>query len=259
MGYYDTLTSEQKKNIADIVDEAKKGGITNPYSIAAMLAIVSKESSFIPQSENLRYTSADRISKVFGLSSSSAAKYVNNPEALANRVYGNRFGNTAPGDGWKYRGRGYNQLTFKGNYQMYKDLVDEDIVGNPDRVNDSKVAAKVLIQYFKKNFQKLKENGNLSAYNATDINDFKNLADSTLAFYHANAGPSKPVEEIKRLRSNDPYGGMTKAFQRVEELYNNAITAVKKKPVLTILTVATLTVAVWILYKYSGLAKKINT
>lgn len=262
MSYFDTLTSEQKNNVNNIVAEARSSGITNPYSISAMLSIVSKESEFIPKSENLNYTSASRISEVFGLSSSEAKNYVSNPEKLANRVYGGRYGNTASGDGWKYRGRGYNQLTFKDNYNAYKKLIGEDIVSNPDKVNDPKVASKVLIQYFKRNIQRLKDLGKLSAYNAQDINDFKNLEDATLAFYHANAGPNKSVDQIRALVKNDPYGGMTKALKRVGELYEKAVKTtvelVKKNPITTILLVSVLVVAGYVFFKYTGLQEKIK-
>jgi len=262
MSYFDTLTSEQRSNVNNIVAEARSTGITNPYAISALLSIVSKETEFIPKSENLNYTTAERISKVFGLSSSEAKNYVSNPEKLANRVYGGKYGNTASGDGWKYRGRGYNQLTFKDNYKAYQSLIGEDIVSNPDKVNDPKVASKVLMQYFKRNIQRLKDQGKLASYNASDINDFKNLDDATLAFYHANAGPGKSVQEIKALVQNDPYGGMTKALKRVGELYEKAVKTtvelVKKNPITTIVLVSALVVAGWIFFKYTGLKDKIK-
>ena len=67
MSYLDTLSKEQKTNIGIITEEAKKQGITNPNTIAGMLAIVSKESAFIPREEkSYAGTSNSRIRKVFG-------------------------------------------------------------------------------------------------------------------------------------------------------------------------------------------------
>jgi putative chitinase len=246
MSYLDTLTQQQKNNINVIKDEAKKNGITNPYSVAAILSIVSKESSFIPQSENLNY-SAQRLQKVFNLSSTKANQIAGKPEAIGNAVYGGRYGNAA-NEGYKYRGRGYNQLTFKGNYDTYGKLIGENLVENPDKVNDPKVAAKVLIAFNKKGIESLKNKGKLQAYNSTGINDFKNLEDATMAFYHVTAGTGKSVDYVKGLRSNDSLGGMTKALQRVEDLYSYVKETVSKNPRKTGIVLGILGVAIYILY-----------
>lgn len=246
MSYLDTLSQQQKNNIAIIKDEAKKSGITNPYSIAAILSIVSKESSFIPQSENLNY-SAKRLQEVFNLSSSKANEIAGKPEAIGNAVYGGRYGNAA-NEGYKYRGRGYNQLTFKGNYNTYGKLIGEDLVSNPDKVNDPKTAAKVLIAFNKKGIDSLKNNGKLNSYNSTGINDFKNLEDATMAFYHVTAGIGKSVDYVKGLKNKDSLGGMTKALQRVEDLYVYVKDTVVKNPMKTGIVLGILGVAIYVLY-----------
>jgi len=247
MSYLDTLTQQQKNNINVIKEEAKKNGITNPYSIAAILSIVSKESSFKPQSENLNY-SAERLQKVFNLSSSRANELAGKPEAIGNAVYGGRYGNAA-NEGYKYRGRGYNQLTFKGNYDTYGKLIGEDLVSNPDKVNDPKTAAKVLIAFNKKGIDSLKNKGKLNSYNSTGINDFKNLEDATMAFYHITAGTGKSVDYVKGLKNKDSLGGMTKALERVQDLYSYVKETVSKNPIKTGLVLGILGIAVFILYK----------
>jgi hypothetical protein len=218
MSYTETLTSQQKKNIDTIIDSAIKSGITNPNAIAGMLAIVSKESSFVPKSEILNY-SPEQIQKVFKLSSARAQQLAHNPEALGNAVYGGRGGNSA-NEGYKYRGRGFNQLTFKNAYKFYGDKIGVDLLANPDKLNNVDVASKVLIDYNKVAFDSLKKNGKLSAYNSDDINDFQNTEDATMAFYHATAGTGKETSYVKSLKKNDPLKGMTLALKRVNDLYD---------------------------------------
>ena len=58
------------------------------------------------------------------------------------------LGNTQPGDGVKYKGRGYIQLTGRANYESYGKKLGIDLVGNPDLALKPDVAAKILVQYF---------------------------------------------------------------------------------------------------------------
>ena len=64
-------------------------------------------------------------------------------------VYANIIGNgsASSGDGWTYRGRGFNQLTGRSNYKKYGNIIGKDLVGNPDLVNDPKVAADIAIAF----------------------------------------------------------------------------------------------------------------
>ncbi|WP_298929273.1 hypothetical protein [uncultured Ramlibacter sp.] len=83
--------------------------------------------------ENLNY-SAERICQVWPgrfQRESDAAPYARNPEALANKVYGGRMGNTEPGDGWLYRGRCPIMATGKDAYILLGDQMGQDLVGMP--------------------------------------------------------------------------------------------------------------------------------
>jgi putative chitinase len=65
-----------------------------------------------------------------------ASQYQRNPQKIANKVYANRManGNEASGEGYKFRGRGYIQLTGKDNYTQFGKSIGEDMVANPDKV-----------------------------------------------------------------------------------------------------------------------------
>ena len=125
--------------IAQIPDTAAKFGITTSLRLAHFLAQCGHESGgFKAVQENLNY-SAKGLTGTFGkyfVNEAAAAPYERQPEKIANRVYSSRMGNgaEASGDGWKFRGRGYIQLTGKENYTRFDKTVSEDILANPDLV-----------------------------------------------------------------------------------------------------------------------------
>ena len=151
---------------------------------ANVLANVKEESNFIPHSENLGKYNATNLFKMFGPSgqeftgrqgSGKGKKLIANPknekgksntvrfnniedaeklvsqgpEAVAEVIYGGRMGNTSPGDGYKYIGRGYIQLTGKENYTKVGKLIGVDLVNNPELANDPEIAAKIVPAFFK--------------------------------------------------------------------------------------------------------------
>ena len=124
--------------IAQIPDTAKKFNITNTLRLSHFLAQCGHESGgFKAISENLNYSS-DGLKKIFPkyFPGNLNESYARQPEKIANRVYSSRMGNgdEASGEGYKFRGRGYIQLTGKSNYSAFDKMVDEDILANPDLV-----------------------------------------------------------------------------------------------------------------------------
>ena len=124
--------------IAQIPDTAAKFGITTPLRLAHFLAQCGHESGgFKAVSENLNY-SADGLKKIFGkyFPGNLNESYARQPEKIASRVYASRMGNGDENskEGFKFRGRGYIQLTGKANYASFDKFVDDDILANPDLV-----------------------------------------------------------------------------------------------------------------------------
>jgi predicted chitinase len=195
-----------------IIAELKAAGITNQYSIAAILAVIDKESGFKPQTEiSYANTSNPRIRGIFvdrtaSLSDQELNILKKDPVKFFNFVYGGKFGNSLT-EGFAYRGRGYNQLTYKDQYKKYSEILNLDLVKNPDLVNDPKIAAKVAAAYFVRNF---KNNAAIvkARYGANNINDFKDAKTAVNAFYNANAGFGKDTS--KAITE-----GKTKALKKV--------------------------------------------
>jgi putative chitinase len=125
--------------IAQIPLIAEKYAINTPLRLSHFLSQAGHESGgFKAVRENLNY-SAEGLNKIFPkyFPTVEAAKaYARNPEKIANKVYGNRMGNgdEASGDGFKFRGRGYIQLTGKLNYTAFDAAVPEDILKDPELV-----------------------------------------------------------------------------------------------------------------------------
>jgi len=124
--------------ILQIPETAKKFNITNVLRLTHFLAQCAHESGdFKLVVENLNY-SADGLKKIFPryFPGNLNESYARQPEKIANRVYSSRMGNgdEASGEGFKFRGRGYIQLTGKSNYAAFDKMVDENIIDNPDLV-----------------------------------------------------------------------------------------------------------------------------
>lgn len=125
--------------IAQIPDTAAKFNITTPLRLAHFLAQCAHESgNFKAISENLNY-SADGLKKIFPkyFPGTLSESYARNPEKIASRVYGGRMGNgdETTKEGFKFRGRGFIQLTGKQNYTNFTKFIGEDCVANPDLVS----------------------------------------------------------------------------------------------------------------------------
>lgn len=125
--------------INQIAETAVKFNITNVLRLSHFLAQCAHESmDWRAVSENLGYSAA-QLPKMWPslFNATNAAQYAFKPEMIANRAYGNRMGNgpESSGDGWRFRGRGYIQLTGKNNYIQFDRFVDDDILTFPELVS----------------------------------------------------------------------------------------------------------------------------
>ena len=124
--------------LTQIPEIVKKFNCNTNLRLAHFLAQCGHESGgFKAVSENLNYSAKGLLGtfpKYFN--STTASQYERKPELIASKVYGGRMGNGAEStkEGYKFRGRGYIQLTGKSNYTNFSKFIGEDTVGNPDLV-----------------------------------------------------------------------------------------------------------------------------
>ena len=199
-----------KDAIDAIIGECKRRGVTNKYIIAGILATISKESAFVPKNEDLSYSLAN-INKNFGIYFGGIAKkkerreeiekqkaflnisnpkpsdYAHKAEKLANYVYGPpRGGHKNPGDGWKFRGRGFNQITFKSSYEKYGKNIP-GLVENPDLLNQIGPSAISGVAFYVDGDFKSKKRIK-SKFGKSSVNDFNDWNEALVCIINMTAG-----------------------------------------------------------------------
>ena len=150
--------------IAMIPDTAAKFQINTPLRLAHFLAQCGHESGgFRVTSENLNYSAKGLmgIFKKYFPTEALANSYQRQPQKIANRVYANRMlnGDEGSGDGFKFRGRGYIQLTGKDNYTQFGKAIGEDISSNPDSVSGKYALLSAAWFWSKNGLNKLADGG----------------------------------------------------------------------------------------------------
>ena len=125
--------------IAQLPDTIAKFELNTPLRLAHFLAQAGHESGgFKLVNENLNYGAKGLLGifKKYFPTADKAALYERKPEKITNLVYGGRMGNgpEASGEGYKFRGRGYIQLTGKDNYKAFDAVVPENLIESPDLV-----------------------------------------------------------------------------------------------------------------------------
>lgn len=137
-------------------------GITTPARQAAFIAQVGTESAgFKTLSESFNYSIAglsifgSRLTasqrEQLGRRNGESSLPVERQRAIANLVYGGRYGNKAAGDGYKFRGRGLKQITFLDNYLACGRALGIDLITNPDLLLQDEYAARSAGWFWKAN------------------------------------------------------------------------------------------------------------
>jgi putative chitinase len=147
--------------IDEIPSVIEKFQINTPLRLSHFLAQCAHESAdFKATIESLNYSAKGLLAtfpKYF--TAETAALYERKPEKIANLVYANRMGNNNTSDGWKYKGRGYIQLTGKNGYAAFDKIVPEDILANPDLVASKYPLLSAAWFWNSKNLNSLADNG----------------------------------------------------------------------------------------------------
>jgi putative chitinase len=131
---------------------AAYGISATPQRLTEWIGEMGHESqSFTRLEENLRYTTHAALKKAWAArfpTPQSAVGYLNNPEALANKVYGGRMGNTAPGDGWRFRGRSMNHTTGRENYRKAGQRLGLPLEARPEMAAEPGIAVEIAAEYW---------------------------------------------------------------------------------------------------------------
>jgi len=150
--------------IAMIPDTAAKFQINTPLRLAHFLAQCGHESGgFRATQENLNYSAKglNGIFRKYFPTEAAAAAYARQPQKIASKVYANRMGNgtEASGEGYKFRGRGYIQLTGKDNYTAFGKSIGEDMTANPDKVASTYALLSAAWFFSKNGLHKMADGG----------------------------------------------------------------------------------------------------
>jgi putative chitinase len=154
--------------IAQIPDTAAKFEINTPLRLAHFLAQCGHESGgFRLTKENLNYSAKglNGTFKKYFLTEAAAKPYERQPVKIANKVYGGRMGNgpESSGEGSKFCGRGYIQLTGKDNYTAFGKSINEDMTANPDKVASDYALLSAAWFFSKNGLHKMADGGSSDA------------------------------------------------------------------------------------------------
>ena len=143
---------------ATALETARQNSTVNtPIRLCHFLGQVFVETAGLARlEENLNYKDPARLDTLFSAVKGTAdaqALIAKGPQAIANRVYANRLGNgdEASGDGWRYRGSGYLQLTGRANFRAKGAIIKMDLEGQPDLVRQPPTAAQAAFAFWDAN------------------------------------------------------------------------------------------------------------
>lgn len=189
------MIQDHASTIHLIAGALKKLGLENSMLQAGIVSVVTTEGGFEPKSEmSYAKTPNDRLRLLFGkrianVTEEGLLTLKNSDVAFFDVIYGGLYGNTAVGDGWKYRGRGFNQITYRSNYEQASTDTGVDLVTNPDRLNEPSIAAYALAGFFARTLSRAWNNGQIAhKYPHIDYLNPDSLNVAALLAFQSNAG-----------------------------------------------------------------------
>jgi predicted chitinase len=214
------------KQVIDSLSTAQKQLITQPKTIQiASLSVIGKETGGIPHTENINYSTTDnsRIralfgSRVAGLTDAQLDAAKKDQYQFAELIYGSKadktaklgLGNTQPGDGYKFRGRGFNQLTGRAAYERYSKAAGVDLVNNPDLLNNPDIAAKVNAAYLKDRIPSMAKKMGINPNNLTQTQANQLITNITAGTEPRNLNKGTFAEQYAKVTSYSQNSTITK-------------------------------------------------
>ena len=207
--FSDMLPSNNKANewYPIVVDLFPKYGLSTANRIAGFMAQTSHESNdFKTLSENLNYSAA-RLVQVFPhyFTKATASNYARKPELIANHVYDDanrksKLGNTHPGDGWRFRGKGLIQLTGRWNYEKFGNSIGMSAEEVSDYMDTKKGALESALWFWDVN-------------NLNQVADNDDIEQMSIIVNGGNNGMSERIDLYERnkqiLKTNSTYVNTT--------------------------------------------------
>jgi putative chitinase len=221
-----------------------KYDITSQKRIASFLTQTGHESlDYTVLSENLNY-SAKGLNTVFPKYFKNAGRdandYARQPEKIANIVYANRMGNgnTASGDGWKYRGRGIIQLTGYDNYKSFADYIGKSVDDTISYIQTKEGAVESAAWFWNtRNLNKVSDTGDVTAVTKLINGGTHGLPDRTKRYNNAIrilnsdsiTSPISPVIEEVKVKNKLPVvrlGSSGEAVSKIQEYLKIPVTGI---------------------------------
>lgn len=214
------------KQVTDSLTKAQGAISTLPKPIQiASMSVIMKETGGIPKTEDLRYGSTENkdirrlfTSRVEGLSDAELDRIKKNPALFAELIYGPEadkkaglgLGNIKPGDAYKYRGRGYNQLTGRGAYERYGKRIGVDLVNNPDLLNNPDIAAKVNAEFLKDRIPSMAKKMGINPNNLTQTQANQLLTNATAGTSPRNLTKGTYADQYAKVTAYSQNSTITK-------------------------------------------------
>jgi predicted chitinase len=209
-GNWDT---KQQSVIDGLLSACDAQGIDNEFVKIAVLSVSGKETNFRPRAE-IGYggTPNSRLVEIWPylkkISNSDLTKLKKNDVAFFDNTYGGKYGNSEYKDGYKFRGRGPNQLTFKDNYKNITKVSGIDFTTNPDWLNDPIKGGVAGVTYLVDRMKTVPSD--LAQYK--DLNTVPNLETAILIVFRANAGWGKDISDSLHQQTLQKCRNISKYF-----------------------------------------------